>query len=286
VACDIGPWHGQPQAGLKATEAAVGCFLACQWRPEQDVEVELGEPPAAPVRARVLGVAPLSPEIVRLRLQPAAAFSYRAGQFLRLHRGDGTSRCYSLASVPGLDVGLELQVRRVPGGELSNWVHSHLASGDEVALSPALGASFYVSGQQDRGLCLIGTGCGLAPLYGIARDALHQGHSGPVWLFHGARTASGLYLREQLEELERRHTSFHYVPCVSGAIVPGLAHGRAHDVALARFPELDRWIVHLCGHGAMVDAARRAVSLAGASMRDIRADPFLPSAPRNSEYPS
>jgi ferredoxin-NADP reductase len=274
------------QAGLKATEAALGCFLACQLRPQQDVEVELGEPPAAPVRACVLDVVPLNPEIVRLRLQPAAAFSYRAGQFLRLHRADGASRCYSLASVPGLDVALELHIRRVPGGELSSWVHTQLASGDEVALSAALGASFYLSGQPDRGLCLIGTGCGMAPLYGIARDALHQGHSGPVWLFHGARDASGLYLREQLEDMERRHASFHYVPCVSDVIVPGLAHGRPHDVALERLPQLDGWIVHLCGHAAMVAAARRAAFLAGASMRDIHADPFLPSAPRNSGYDS
>ena len=288
VSGDVDP---RAQAGLKATQAAQGYFLACQWQPTRDIEVGFGEPPAAPVPARVLEVESLSPDIRRLRLKPVAPFDYRAGQFLRLHRA-GASRCYSLASVPALNEPLELHVRHVPGGEISGWVHERLAPGDEVAISSATGESFYLAGKPQQGLCLIGTGSGLAPLYGIARDALHQGHTGPIWLFHGSVEVSGLYLREQLTQLALRYATFHYVPCVSGptadpgAAAAGLAQGLVHEVALQRLPQFDGWSVHLCGNPAMVNAARRATFLAGASMRDIHSDPFLPSAPHGAGQPA
>ncbi len=269
------------QAGLKPTQAAQGYFLSCQCLPGGDLTVVLGEPAAAPMPARVVDVTPLSRDVARLRLAPDAAFDYRPGQFLRLHRDDGTSRCYSLASVPALDDALELHVRRVPEGEVSGWIHDELTSGDDVAISPAMGGSFYLEGRPERGLCLIGTGSGLAPLYGIARDALNQDHMGPVWLFHGSADASGLYLREELQALQARHANFQYVPCVSAGPGPGLEFGNVHEVALSKLPELTGWSVHLCGHPAMVQAARRATFLAGASSRDIHADPFLPSAPRS-----
>ena len=51
---------------------------------------------------------------------------------------------------------------------------------------------------------LAGAGTGLAPLYGIARDALAQGHTGPVWLFHGGVDLRGLYLAEELKALRPR----------------------------------------------------------------------------------
>jgi ferredoxin-NADP reductase/ferredoxin len=280
-----GPISASAQAGLKPTQAAEGYFLACQARPTEDIEVCLGEPPAAPLPAHVVGLVPLTTDILRLRLRPSQQLSYRAGQFVRLHRADGESRCYSLASVPGLDDELELHVRRIPGGRFSRWIHEELGEGQEVGISAATGASYYLPDKPDRGLCLIGTGSGLAPLYGIARDALRQGHRGPVWLFHGAVTEESLYLGDALRALEAGHPNFRYVPCVSASPTPGLAHGLVHEVALERLRELDGWSVHLCGNPQMVDAARRATFLAGASLRDIHSDPFLPSAPHGALPP-
>ncbi len=283
------------QAGLKPTQVENGHFLACVCRPEGDLVLARVDDPLARLAATVTGRSRLDPRTVRLRLRPARPLTYRAGQFLRLYGPGGSARCYSLASVPALDDELELHVRRVPGGEVSGWVHDALAPGAEVGISEATGSMFYLSERPDRGLCLVGTGCGLAPLWGIARDALHQGHSGPVVLFHGSHHADGLYLGDALHELARRHPNFRYQPC---ATTPGeagtngagaadripaqCARGRVHEVAFAQLPELDGWSVYLCGHPDMVQAARRTAFLAGAAMHDIHADPFLPSGPRSA----
>lgn len=124
-------------------------------------------------------------------------------------------------------------------------------------------------------MLLLGTGTGLAPLVGIARDALAPGHRGPIHLFHGSRARSGLYLEEVLKNLAGRFPNFSYFPCLSGEDVPaGYTRGRADDVALEAHPDLTGWRVFLCGAPDMVRTTKRRAYLAGARLDDIHADPF------------
>ena len=276
-----GPVDAAAQAGLKATAGAQGYFLACLYRPTCDIAVSLEDPAATRMSARIIDKTLFAADVVRVRLRPDAAFDYRAGQFLHLFRDASTSRCYSLASVPGLDPWLELHVRRIPGGAVSDWLHSEAAPGARIGISQSTGGSFYLPGASGQGLCLIATGTGVAPLYGIARDALHQGHRGPIHLFHGSTTGAGLYLGQELRSLREAHSNFHYVPCVSGGPdSPGFESGRVHEAALTRLPDLTGWRVFLCGNPEMVATARREAYLAGAGLRDIHADPFLASGSR------
>ena len=155
-----------------------------------------------------------------------------------------------------------------------------LKVGDSVEISDANGNCFYISDNPDQNILLIGTGSGLAPLYGIIRDALLQGHRGAIKLYHGSKTADSLYMSKELESLSLKHaTNFTYTPCVSGNIVPqGFASGRAHDVAIKENPDLSGWRVFLCGHPEMVATGKKLSFFAGASMRDIYADPFISMA--------
>ena len=128
---------------------------------------------------------------------------------------------------------------------------------------------------------MVGTGTGLAPLWGIARDALSQGHTGPLVLVHGARSPTGLYYQNQLLQLAQTHPALTYLPCVledGPPSVPGLVVGAIEHVLRERFPKLAGWRVFLCGDPPMVQALRRQVFLAGAGRRDIFADAFVPSA--------
>ena len=187
-------------------------------------------------------------------------------------------RNYSLASVPGLDCELLLHVGRVPGGQVSGWVFQGLRPGDPVIISEARGDCFYLPEEPDRNLLLIGTGTGLAPLYGIVRDALARGHRGRIELYHGSREQRGQYLTGPLRQLAAQHANFRYLPCVdldaSGAAA---ARGTVLDCALRDHPDLAGWRVYLCGNPAMVETARLEIFLAGAASSDIHADPFLPT---------
>lgn len=261
--------------GLKPTLVEQGFFLPCLCEPKGLLTLASPDEAAIFGRAVVTDKKIVTPSVCRLRLQPATALYYRAGQFLNLRRYDGLARSYSLASVPHLDDGLELHVKRMPGGQMSNWIFDELDIGDGLDIQGPNGNCFYTPDRPEQSLMLIGTGTGLAPLVGIARDALHSGHSGPICLYHGSREADGLYLVDELSALAADHGNFHYVPCVSGNDVPaGIRSGRADVLALGDVTDLSAWRVFLCGHPAMVNATKKMAYLAGAAMADIMADPF------------
>ncbi len=265
----------QAKAGLKSTLAAQNYFLACSCYPDEDIEVVLPEAGMGRLQARVSSVEYLNGDILGLRLRPSRQFEYRAGQFINLFKDEATARCYSLASVPALEDELFLNVRKVPGGLVSSWIFSDLKAGDPVTISEAEGDCFYVPGNADQNILLIATGSGLAPLYGIIRDALLNGHRGKLSLYHGSYNKEGFYLVGELQSLAQAHPNFNYVPCVSeGEAMAGYAPGMVLDVALGDNPDLSGWRVFLCGNPSMVDAAKKETFFAGASMSDIFADPF------------
>jgi ferredoxin-NADP reductase/ferredoxin len=263
------------KAGLKLTLAAQNYFMACSCYPEEDIEVVLPEAGMGKLKARVSSVEYLNEDILGIRLNPSRPFEYKAGQFISLYKDETTARCYSLASIPDLKEELFLNVRKVPGGMVSSWVFAELKAGDEVTISEATGDCFYVPGKPKQNILLVATGCGLAPLYGIIRDALLHGHQGKLSLYHGSYDTKGFYLVDELRHLAQNYPNFSYVPCVSEGEAPeGYAQGMVLDVALADNPDLSGWRVFLCGNPDMVNAAKRQTFFAGASMSEIHIDPF------------
>ncbi len=265
------------QASLKDTLRAQGYFLSCSCRPTSDMEVALGDGVGARVPAVLTAIEPLNPTVVRVRARAEKPFDYRAGQFASLLRHDGLARTYSLASVPGIDPELEFHVARVPGGAMSEWLHRDAVPGMRIELLGPRGDCFYVPGNPDQPLFLLGTGTGLAPLYGILRDAIHQGHRGPIHLFQGGLTRDGLYLVDELREIAPAHANVAYHPCVRDADPADPLHGAIDEVAQRIVPNLKGWRVYLCGHPDMVTMMRKKTFLAGASMKEIFADAFIPS---------
>jgi NAD(P)H-flavin reductase len=263
------------QKGLKDSLKSQNYFLSCCCKPEGDFTATLEQPEQFRIPARVVSLAPLNSSVMRVRLEPREPIEYRAGQFLNLRRPDGLVRSYSIASLPQRDEFIELHVKRIADGRMSAWVHEQLSAEDSVEISQPLGECYYRPGNPEQALLLIGTGCGLAPLYGVIRDALHQGHSGPIRLYHGSRSCDGLYLIDELRDLAREHRNFTYVPCTSNEpTLDGVLQLRANDAAFKQNANLKNWRVFLCGHPDMVNATKKKAFLAGANLKDIHADAF------------
>ena len=277
-----GELPGGAQVGLSPAKRELGHFLACVCRPTEDLDIaDLGD--SAEVSATIAEVSRTSGEVLLVRLRCASPLSYRPGQFITLLRPDGLARAYSLASVPALDgeQDLLLHVRHYPQGAMSGWL-AEAPCGAQVGVRGPAGECFYVAATKDEPLLLVGTGTGLAPLYGIVRDALEQGHRGPLTLLYGARRAEDLYLRGELAALTAEHEN---LEVIASALEVGDAadvDGRPLDtIALeraeaSRTPDLR---VFLCGAPELVNGLRRRLFIAGVPLRSIFADAFLPSAP-------
>lgn len=267
------------QKGLKDTLATQGYILSCRCKPDGDLAVTLPDAAGLQCPARVRRVRPLAERVLEVTLAPEGEFAYRPGQFLTLINEEGVARSYSIASVPALDDGVILQIALLPEGAMSTWVARPETLGAAVTLQGPSGNCFYVGGHPEQPLLLAGTGTGLAPLYGIARDALNQGHTGDIHLYHGSLRAEGLYCVSALRGLAAEHPNFHYTPCaLAGPAADGISVGALDALLLERVPKLDGFRAYLCGAPEFVKLLHRKVFLAGVSMQQIFSDPFVPAA--------
>lgn len=266
----------ESQQGLRPGLQKQGYFMACSCVPSEDLTLAMPDDNLRKkIEASIIEKQALNKDIMRLRLKPEIEIDFAAGQFINLHRQDDLVRSYSIASLPSEGF-IELHVERITDGKVSGWVHDDLSEGEHVSIDGPHGECFYSSDSLDERLMLVGTGSGLAPLWGIARDALARGHQGDIHLYHGVRTADRLYLVDELKAIAAEHSNFHYYPCLSGEDVAGMESGRANEVALTQFPKLDsNWRLYLCGNPDMVSGLKKQGFLAGASLNKIHADPFV-----------
>lgn len=265
------------QTGLKDSWKTQGYFLSCVCLPDSDLSItSVGE--EAKLGATLTALEPLSRDVLQVRLRCDGPIGFRAGQYVTIVREGGLARSYSVASLPE-EGELELHVRRITGGKMSGWFHDEARLGDRVSVLGPSGECFYVPGKEEQPLLLVGTGTGLAPLYGILRDALQHGHRGPIHLFHGALHAGGLYLVEELRRLVDRHSHVQYTPAVlNGSESEDMAVGSIDQIVLKRFPKLSGWRGYVCGDPALVQSLKKKLFLSGMASRDIYADAFLPAA--------
>ena len=270
IKCTAGEVPATAQHGLKDTLRAQGYFLACSHKPESDLSVKPAGN-AERIQAHISDLELLTDTVLRVRLRTTQPMEYFAGQFVSVFREDGLSRSYSLASLPA-DNHLELHVRLVPNGAMSGWLRSQASIDTPVWLQGPSGNCFYASGNKDQPMILAGTGTGLAPLYGIARDALLQGHTGEIWLFHGVVSREGLYLVDELTRLENEFPNFHYERSVLQE------SGPLDQCILSKFKNLGGWKGYVCGDPAIVNLLRKKLFLAGMASKSIYADAFVPSA--------
>ena len=268
------------QVGLRPALKELGYFLSCICKPETDLEItNAGDEICSRTQATLISRLSLNRDVYQLTCQAETPFEFHPGQFVHITRPeDGLFRSYSIASLPTQDGKHRFHGRLLPGGQLSQWLCQSISVGDKVTISGPFGSCFYTEEARDNNMLLIGTGTGLAPLYGILLDALAKGHKGDIHLYHGSYSAVGLYMIDDLRALAEKKSIFHYVPCVDAGDNSRFAIGRAADIALQQHSNLKGSRVFICGHPRMVKSTKRRAFLAGASLQHILADPFVVAA--------
>lgn len=268
VRCVEGEAHDRQPEALAADKRAEGWRLACQCQVVGDLSVEPFEPQRDGLAAKVMAVDWPSPQVLRLRLQPARPLRYRAGQHLLLWHGD-VARPYSLASLPGEDDWLEFHIDCRQPGAFCDAARS-LQVGDGLRLGELRGGALqYDADWQMRPLWLLAAGTGLAPLYGVLREALRQEHQGAIRLLHLAHEPVEHYLASELEALAEAHANLQ-LELVTTAQLPA---------ALAELRLVSRQtLALLCGQQKTLDSFARRLYMAGLPRSQMFADAFLTRA--------
>jgi CDP-4-dehydro-6-deoxyglucose reductase/3-phenylpropionate/trans-cinnamate dioxygenase ferredoxin reductase subunit len=260
--------------------------LICQARPRTDVviaprRIETSAPPQRKsLVATVYRMSRPVPDVAVLSLRfPAGVRArFRAGQHLQVVMPDGARRNYSMANPPHENDGVELHIRRVPGGRFSEGVLDALSPGARLAVELPFG-QFFLREDPAVPAILLATGTGFAPIKSMIEDALKRGDRRRLQLYWGARRRGDLYMPERIERWAARALSFSFVPVLSEA--SGDWRGRTglvHRAVLEDHPDLAQAEVYACGNPAMIAAAREDFCRQG-GLPEARfyADAFVPS---------
>ena len=140
---------------------------------------------------------------------------YTAGQYLTLLfriNGRRYIRPYSFSSAPGVDPNLEITVKRVQGGVVSNHIIDKLNVDDTVEVMEPLGDFVLKETDLDKRethLVLWGAGSGITPLMSLAKYALHNALVSKVTLVYGNRSHESVIFSDKIKALNISYPNFH-----------------------------------------------------------------------------
>jgi CDP-4-dehydro-6-deoxyglucose reductase/ferredoxin-NAD(P)+ reductase (naphthalene dioxygenase ferredoxin-specific) len=275
---------------LSAAERSRNVVLACRTQVWSDVHIrrlsaeEFVVHPSRVMQCRVEELAPLTHDVVRLRLgiEAGGPFTFSAGQFAKLEFAFASDqpRDYSMANRPDQPQ-LEFHIRVLKGG-VSAMLAERLKVGDAVRVSGPFGTS-YLRAQHSGPILAIAGGTGLAPIRSIVAAALAAGLPGPIHLYVGMRAERDVYGESELRQWAQRHRNLHVHVVLSedGASSQAARRfGLVTEAVAADFADLSGFHAYLAGPPAMVDAATEVFRKRGLGPRYIHADAFYSAAPQ------
>ena len=276
--------NGRP-LGLTDAEIDSGWILLCQAKARSDLDLELQEVRSAheqgavrvPCRLERATLASHDVMIALLRLPPAVEFQFRAGQYLDVLLSEGRRRSFSIASLPENARILELHVRRVAGGEWTEWLFGEGAvQGALITIEGPLGRFHYRGGPSHaRPLLLVGGGTGIAPLLCILRHLVGNEIRRRVNLYWGVRGRRDLYAESAILQLASRAAHLRYVPVLSQPEPEWKDRtGFVHAAVLQDFDDLSDFDIYAAGPPAMIEALQSEFPRHGAVMERLYCDSF------------
>jgi Na+-transporting NADH:ubiquinone oxidoreductase subunit F len=305
-------------------EARRGVRLACQVKVKQDMNIEV-EPEIFNVRkwqCRVRSnhnVATFIKELV-LELPKGEEVPFRAGGYIQIECpphvvkyadfdiedeyrgdwdrfnmwqfvskvGDPVSRAYSMASYPGEEGIIMLNVRiaspppnmpNVPPGKMSSFIFN-LKPGDEVTISGPFGEFF--ARDTDNEMVFIGGGAGMAPMRSHIFDQFRRLHTDrKVSFWYGARSSREAFYQEDFDEIAAENENFEWYLALSDPLpednwtgATGFIHQVVYDQYLKDHPAPEDIEYYMCGPPMMNQAVINMLLDLGVEPENILLDDF------------
>ena len=283
--------HGEASSfALMDFERDEGKCLACCATPQGDlvIEAEIDEDPDAenlPVQdydGTVTRIETLTPTIKGVWIRLDAPIRFQAGQYVNLELPGGIgSRAFSIASPPSVSGEVELNIRIVPGGQGTTYVHDTMRAGERVRITGPYGR-FFVKKSAHVPVLFMAGGSGLSSPRSMILDLLAEGFDRPITLVYGQRSREELYYHDDFVALAERHPNFRYLPALSHE--PEASgwtgfRGFVHEAAKAAFDNDFRGHkAYLCGPPLMIEACISTLMQGRLFERDIYTEKFISAA--------
>jgi NAD(P)H-flavin reductase/ferredoxin len=196
-------------------DATPGDVLLCRCRPKGDLVIDLpyGQSDIhrqqIPRRdATIVSVTPAGGGAIALTLaldpdsSLGTAADFVPGQYMEVSiPGTMISRAYSMANLPNWEGRLDFLIRIKKDGAFTTWLAERARPGDRLQVRGPLGR-FLLDETSARPRCLIGGGCGFAPILSMLRHLADFQDEQPTTLIFAANQEDDLFAADIIPELE------------------------------------------------------------------------------------
>ncbi len=221
----------------------------------------------------------------------AFSFHYAPGQFITLLatiNGQSVQRSYSIASSPSRPHGLEITVKRIPGGLVSNWLCDHIKVGDTLKVKAPSGR-FSCFNFPARKLLFLAAGSGIVPIMSMLRWIVDTHAKVDVQLILSCKIPADIIYREELKFIATRHANIDVLITFTGT--PRNDHdwsghtGRIDAKILSEtVKDLTERQVFLCGPEQFMQSAAEILIRQGAEAMNIHHESFITKMPPVTDH--
>lgn len=271
------------ETGLSSEEIEAGWILTCVRSAETDVELDIEDlggitlPQPKTLPCRIAELDKLAPDVLRvkLRLPPTATFSFIPGQYIDVVGANGIRRSYSLANASYSEQLLELHIRAVNSGSMSDYWFNHAKLNDLLRLNGPLG-TYFLRDCAKTDIFFLATGTGIAPVKAILESLMlvpEEQQPQSITVLWGGRKPEDFYI--DLAAIPGKHR---YIPVISRPSEGWTgAKGYVQDILLSTAPDLSKSAVYACGSDNMIRDAKELLLNAGLPTARFYSDAFVSS---------
>ncbi|EGQ7674031.1 FAD-binding oxidoreductase [Vibrio cholerae] len=259
-----------------------GAVLTCQSKPKSNAVLKANYyPELAHLKEQILPCKLVSINypvkdiaILRLRFPPTSKFDYLPGQYVDL-MFKGIKRSYSIANTQSDSKEIELHIRRVPQGKMSELIFGQVNENQLMRVSGPKGTFFIRNG--NRPLIFVATGTGIAPIKAMTEQLIKCQDTRSIYIYWGMRYITELYF-EELHELANSYEHIHFSPVLSREMNSGkYRKGYIQDAVLSDFSSLENVSVYACGSPNMIKSAKALLIENGLPSEHFYSDAFIPA---------
>jgi len=271
------------ETSLTPDERAAGLILTCCRHALTDAEIDaedlgaLGNITVKTLPCRVDTISKLADNVVEviLRLPPNSKLTYLPGQYLDIICEGGLRRSYSIANAQRDDGKLELQIRKVEQGLMSQYWFSSAKTNDLLRLEGPLG-TFSLREKDAKNIVFLATGTGIAPVKAMLEQLLlnpSMAAGKKVFIYWGGRRLSDIYWNPQLQGLDAT-----FIPVLSRGDAQWAGRtGYVQSALVEDAVDLTQSVVYACGSEEMIHSARDVLTSSGLLAKHFYSDAFVSS---------
>lgn len=213
---------------IEEDELEEGYRLACQFRPKEDISIEIEEKvmEIKSYTGKVIEIKQLTDRIKKfiIELPKGDNIKYKPGQFVQVQippyektedykkNPREIYRSFSLAS-DNEDSNIVELIIGFTGGFGTTYLHKILKVGDELTFNGPQGYFYYK--EEDNDIILSATGTGYSPIRAILYYMRDKNITRKSEFFFGARTKEDLFLKKEMKMFEEELENFSYYPTLS-----------------------------------------------------------------------